>query len=213
MAPSAIGSADRVAARHEATRGLILDAAWDLARERGLTGFSLRELAGRVGMRAPSLYEYFAGKDAIHDAMFAQGNRAFLARIAELPDPDQLGLRATLAASAHAFLDFATEDPVRFQLLFHHAIAGWEPSPEAYAPAVEAYERMRHAFATFGVTEQRSLDLWTALTSGLAHQQLANDPAGRRWHDLVDETVDLYLIHLERSARDDGTSPDDDGHR
>jgi AcrR family transcriptional regulator len=207
------GPPDRVAVRRQATRELIVAAAWDLARETGLTGFTLRQLAERLGMRAPSLYEYFAGKDAIYDAMFAQGNRAFLAMArtiaadpdggpptgpGEPPGPDATEVRALLTAAAHAFLDFATEDPVRFQLLFQHTIGGWEPSPEAYTPAVEAYEVLRAGFASFGVTDQRALDLWTALTSGLAHQQLANDPGGHRWHDLVDDAVDLYLLHLDR---------------
>jgi AcrR family transcriptional regulator len=195
----------RVEARQAATRALILEAAWQLAREHGLTGFGVRELASQVGMRAPSLYGYFAGKDAIHDAMFAEGNRAFLAMARSAAARPGTDRRAALVAAAHAFLDFATEDPVRFQLLFQRSIEGWQPSPEAYAPAVEAYELLRQRFAELGITDQRSLDLWTALTSGLAHQQVANDPGGRRWHDLVDETVDLFLHHLERS--------EPDGHR
>jgi AcrR family transcriptional regulator len=208
--PSRPDAADRVALRRQATRELILAAAWDLARETGVTGFTLRELAERVGMRAPSLYEYFTSKDAIHDAMFAQGNRAFLAMVTDLADehlpliaqpcasaPSRHQVRELLTAAADAYLDFATADPVRFQLLFQHASTGWQPSTAAYAPAQAAYEVLRGAFAAFGVTDQRSLDLWTALTSGLAHQQLANDPGGRRWHDLVDDAVDLYLHHLE----------------
>jgi AcrR family transcriptional regulator len=190
-------STSRVEARRTATRDLILDAAWALAREVGLTGFSLRELAGRVGMRAPSLYEYFAGKDAIYDAMFAQGNHRFLDAVSELPDAEAVGPREALATGASAFLDFATDDPVRFQLLFQRSIAGWEPSPEAYAPAVEAYAVMQRRLTAIGASEQRDHDLWTALVSGLAHQQIANEPEGRRWHDLVDVTVDLYLTYLE----------------
>jgi AcrR family transcriptional regulator len=150
-----------------------------------------------VGMRAPSLYEYFAGKDAIYDAMFAQGNHRFLEAVSELPDAEAVGPREALAAGASAFLDFATDDPVRFQLLFQRSIAGWEPSPEAYAPAVEAYAVMQRRLAAIGAREQRDHDLWTALVSGLAHQQIANEPEGRRWHDLVDVTVDLYLTYLE----------------
>jgi AcrR family transcriptional regulator len=190
-------SSSRVEARRAATRDLILDAAWSLAWEVGLTGFSLRELAGRVGMRAPSLYEYFAGKDAIYDAMFTQGNHRFLEAVSDLPDADAVGPREALLAGATAFLSFATDDPVRFQLLFQRSIAGWEPSPEAYAPAVEAYEVMRRRLTAIGASERRDHDLWTALVSGLAHQQIANDPGGRRWHDLVDTTVDLYLTYLE----------------
>src|SRR5258706_8652509 len=59
--------------RREATKAEILDAAWDLVREHGLAALALRDLAARVGMRAPSLYQYFDSKHAIYDAMFAQG--------------------------------------------------------------------------------------------------------------------------------------------
>ena len=51
---------DRAAERRASTRQEILDAAWDLAHEVGLTEVTLRALAHRVGMRAPSLYSYFA---------------------------------------------------------------------------------------------------------------------------------------------------------
>ncbi|MHA6617035.1 TetR/AcrR family transcriptional regulator [Pseudonocardia sp. DLS-67] len=50
----------------------ILSAAWDVAREHGLAAPTLREVATRVGMRAPSLYSHFASKHAIFDAMFGQ---------------------------------------------------------------------------------------------------------------------------------------------
>src|SRR6478672_7500756 len=50
---------DRRAERHEATRTEIVEAAWELVRTEGLAGLSLRDLAQRVGMQAPSLYSYF----------------------------------------------------------------------------------------------------------------------------------------------------------
>ena len=62
---------DRIAERREATRREILDVAWQLARERGLSQLTLRDIAHRVGMRAPSLYSHFESKNAIYDAMFA----------------------------------------------------------------------------------------------------------------------------------------------
>lgn len=42
---------DRRAARHQATKARIVGAAWALAREEGLAGISLRELAKRVDLR------------------------------------------------------------------------------------------------------------------------------------------------------------------
>ena len=73
---------DRRTQRREATKAEILDAAWALVREHGLAALSLRDLAARVGMRAPSLYQYFASKHAIYDAMFEQGTRQALAVVA-----------------------------------------------------------------------------------------------------------------------------------
>ena len=69
---------DRRQERRDATRAEILEAAWELAREGGLAALSLRDLARRVGMQAPSLYSYFESKHAIYDAMFAQGAQAYL---------------------------------------------------------------------------------------------------------------------------------------
>jgi hypothetical protein len=42
--------------------------------------------------------------------------------------------------------------------------------------------------------------LFTALLSGLADQQIANDPGGDRWLRLVDSAVDMYLGHVGASA-------------
>jgi AcrR family transcriptional regulator len=196
-APEVPAVSPRVAARRAATREQILDAAWELAREVGLTGFTVRELAARVGMQAPSLYGYFAGKDAIYDGMFGAANRDFLAgTVAMVSEHEDLEPREALVSGARFFLDFAAADPARFQLLFQRAILDWEPSPEAYAPAQEAYAHVRRRFATFGAGDEAALDLWTAMVSGLAHQQLANDPRGHRWRDRIEEVVDLFLHHL-----------------
>lgn len=48
---------------------LVLDGALDLLDERGLAGFSMRLLARRLGVKAPSLYEYFSGKDEVLTAV------------------------------------------------------------------------------------------------------------------------------------------------
>lgn len=167
-------------------------AAWELAREEGLAALSLRDLAARVGMRAPSLYSYFPSKHAIYDAMFADGYRDALSELAERP-AEELDTRAALKEWAHRFFAFCVADPARTQLLFQRTIPGFEPSPESYALAVEFLERSRAWFAARGITDPGALDLWTALSSGLVSQQLANDPGGDRWERLVDRACDMFL--------------------
>lgn len=192
-------TADTRAARREAKRERILEAAWRLARRDGITGFSLRDLAKAVGMRAPSLYSYFDSKLALYDAMFAQANRELLAEMDDGPDGD---FEETLRDQSRRFFRFSTADPARHQLLFQNAVPGFEPSPESYALAVEALDRARRAFAEAGLTDE-ALDMWTAIVSGLVNQQLANDPGGDRWERLLDDAVDMFLDHVgyERKGR------------
>src|SRR5204862_2180055 len=111
--------ASKVAERREAKVTSIVAAAWDLAREHGIAGVSLHALARDVGMRQPSLYEYFDSKHALYDAMFADGNRQLLERLSvALPrDP-----RAAVKKYMGAFLAFALEDPARSELLFQRHV-------------------------------------------------------------------------------------------
>jgi AcrR family transcriptional regulator len=185
---------DRRAERREATRAEILEAAWELAQEQGLAGLSLRDVAAKVGMRPPSLYWYFESKNAVYDAMFAEGNRELLSRMAVLDWPAEP--RAMLRAMARAFVEFSAQDPPRAQLLFQRTIPDFEPSAESYALAVQVLHDARARVATAGVTEPAHFDLWTALVSGLGSQQLANDPGGDRWLALVDEAVDMFADHV-----------------
>jgi AcrR family transcriptional regulator len=187
---------ERRTRRHDATRREILDAAWRLARERGLTGWTLRQVAGAVGMRAPSLYGYFASKDAIYDAMFAEGYEELLARIAEV-DVDEGDVDAEpvqlLRRAARVMLDFCAEDPARFQLLFLRVIPGFEPSEASYALAEGLLERLRRVMADAGISDPAAVDLWTAMVTGLATQQLSNEPGGDRWIRLLDRALDRFL--------------------
>ena len=185
---------DRRAERHQATKEEILSAGWDLVRSEGLAGFSLRDLAHAVGMKAPSLYSYFDSKFAIFDAMFAQGARAFLVEEALVPftgDP-----LTDLRAEMRFFVRFCTDDPVRYQLMFQRTMPGFEPSKETYAIAVEGLERLRARLVRMGLGDQRSIDLLTALGTGLADQQISNDPGGDRWIGLVDDAVAMYFTHV-----------------
>ncbi len=173
-------------------------AAWTLAREAGLAGWSIRDLARRSGITTPTVYAYFASKNAIYDAMFGQGAAQFADRMAE--PYDDADPRGRLRSSVHRFFEFCMSDAARYQLLFQRTLPGFEPSPESYAPAVRALGRAREMLASCGVGEARHLDLWTALCMGLVDQQLANDPGGDRWERLVDESVDMFLVHCAPPA-------------
>src|SRR6185437_4437047 len=120
---------DRRAERHEAIRREILDAAWDAAHETSIAGLTLRDIAARVGMQQPSLYSHFTSKQAIYDAMFKQAWQIYL---------DD-------ARSAAAALP-------RHQLMDVNVVPNFQPSAEAYAPAMQVYDLMLEQLRGIGIT-------------------------------------------------------------
>ena len=189
---------DRVAERRKATRREIVDAAWAIARENGLAAVTLREVAARVGMRAPSLYTHFESRNAIFDSMFADAWQDCVDQMeARIPGAQTGSLRDFLKWNTREFFDFCVSDLARFQLMNQRTISGFEPSPESYAPSVKALERFREELEPYGLTRQEDVDLYTALLGGLIDAQLANDPGGNRWEKLLDRAVDMYVDGLD----------------
>ena len=191
--------ASTVTVRREARIHEIVETAWRLAREHGIAGVSLHSLAREVGMRQPSLYGYFDSKHALYDAMFADGNRQLLERLAAVKLPHDP--RAALKKILRTHLDFALEDPARCELLFERHLPGFVPSEGSYALAEEALGRVVVAMHAAGVTDQGDVDCLVAMTAGLMEAQLANDPGGTRWTRHLDRMIDLHLDDaLRRSA-------------
>jgi AcrR family transcriptional regulator len=178
---------DRRQRRRQETIEEVLDHAVAIMAEQGVAGLSIGEVARRMGIRPPSLYVYFPSKHALYDALFQRGARVVLERMrAAIGDLDNDGrpLEEILLDGAGTFARWSVEHPAYTQLLFWRPVPGFEPSADAYAPAVELVALTRHWFETL---QQRRLlrpdaDLdgvqrdWTVLISGVVSQQLSNAP-------------------------------------
>jgi AcrR family transcriptional regulator len=191
--------------RHRAARQRILDAADQLGGERGLMGWSLSELGTVVGMRAPSLYVYFASKDAIYDELFAQGCRELLDVLRRVLQDSTTPLER-FANGSRAFVEFAVADAARLQLLFLRVIPTFVPSDDSYALATQITELLTDNLHELAITDDAAADLWTATLTGLATQQVSNQPGGQRWLGLVDRAVDVFLAAATDGSVADGTA-------
>jgi AcrR family transcriptional regulator len=186
----------KVALRREAKIASIVEAAWSLARERGIQLVTLRDLARAVGMQQPSLYAYFESKDALYDAMFADGNRQLLETLGRMDLPADP--RAALKAYLGAFADFAVADPARNSLLFRRVIPGFEPSAESYAVAQEVLDRAVGVMNAAGVTDRGDVDCLVAMTAGLIEAQLSNEPGGDRWLRHLNRMTDVLVNNARK---------------
>lgn len=136
------------------TRGQIVAAALDLLDEAGLDGLTLRQLAGRLGIRAPTLYWHVRDKRELLDLLAAAILDEALAAWRE-PQPGQpwwewLGARARVMRAAL----LAHRDSARI-------VAGNRP-PESSLPGIE---RQLQALGGAGFTPRDGLLALLALNA------------------------------------------------
>ncbi len=82
-ARSSPAASPRASRKGDLTAGRILDAAEELFAERGYAGTTLRQIATRVGLRNPSLYNHFPSKESLYAAVLERGLRPVLEALSE----------------------------------------------------------------------------------------------------------------------------------
>jgi AcrR family transcriptional regulator len=198
----------------EEMRRAILDAARAVMREQGVAALSLREVARRVKMQAPSLYAYFPNKMALYDGLFADGIRTFLS-YRNAADYEPGNFREALRAKIEAYMQFASEHPELYQLCFERPVPGFVPSAasmEATLAGVAQFEgEMADMIATGeispGLSARQARDLTIAMMHGLTSQHMANEPhmpvGSGRYGGLIEAAVALFDAAWGTGTRSD----------
>jgi AcrR family transcriptional regulator len=122
------------------TRQAILDAALEVFAEKGYFGATLRDVAAVVGVRESALYNYFASKDALFNALIDADQHSKLERLSALADNPITDGRAVLEELALLSLEsFATPSHEKlFRILMSDGIR------LAKSGRINLVERMGH---------------------------------------------------------------------
>jgi AcrR family transcriptional regulator len=154
------------------TRERIVDAARAIFTDGGLQALSVRKVAAAVGLSPMALYRHFAGMDELIDALVMDGLEAWRARLAATPDAEP---EEWLTGATDAFLDFALEEPRRFEAAFLLRGASARRYPEDFregrSPPVKLItDQIRRAQAEGALgdapPEEIGLSIW-AMAQGL----------------------------------------------
>lgn len=182
------------------SRAAILAASRTLLEDGGLDAVSMAAVAGRVGIRPPSLYKHFADRSdllaAVATAVARDLGRTLVAA-AGLAGPEP---RACVHALATAYRTFALSAPRATALLFSSVAPGAEPSAEAQAEAARPVLEVATALVgpTAALAAARAL---TAFTHGFTSMESAG---AFRFGGDVDEAyglgIDALVGGLERQA-------------
>ena len=137
---------------HGDLRRTLLTAARELLVERGVTGFSLREVARRAGVSPRAPYHHFPDRIALLAAVAREGFDGLAALMAaemEIADPEE-----RLKALGLAYLRFAAESPAEFQTMHCDELCSLETFPDRPEVAEGSF---RYLFATLEDLAGRSL--------------------------------------------------------
>ena len=194
----------------------ILTLAVEQMGEEGVAALSLSTVARRMGIRPPSLYQYFPSKLAVYDALFAQGYTWLLAEVVAVMDTTDDAIEQMQGSSA-VMARWTQAHRVHAQLMFWRPVPGFEPSPESFAPAQEMLAltttRLEGAVASGLLVPEAAtpegLALYTSLIGGVISQQLANEPDAPvgegRFARAMPAAVDMFVQYFtppsKRKAR------------
>lgn len=176
---------DGTTTRQNRTRAEILGAARWVLLERGVSGFSLREVARRAGYSPAALYNHFADKDALVAAV-AMECVGTLARYLDGVAPGPASER--LLGLGVAYASFADDNPAEYAIIFD--CLSNPPMPWSH------YVAVAHPFAVIvatceqGLTEGSLVDTAGVGGSGMAYGLWC----------LVDGHVHLRAKHLAAIA-------------
>ena len=192
----------------EEMKNAILEAARQVMREEGVAALNLQEVARRVGVRAPSLYEYFPGKMAIYDALFRMGVRLLGERMNhshESTDP----LWARAQAVLENYMTFAQEYPELYQLVQERPVPGFIPSEESMQESrglltmgdAIVEKGIERGSLALGITVSEARDLFLAMMHGLTALHMANEPelpvGSGRFGSLIPAVLALFRAAWE----------------
>jgi AcrR family transcriptional regulator len=175
--------AERRRRNREEVRAAILEAARAVMREEGVAALSLREVARRVHMQAPSLYAYFPSKMALYDALFLMGVR-LRAAYRDRDEVDREGFWDRLEGRFASYLRFAQENPDLYQLAFERPVPGFVPSAASLEEAFQAPAGLEQMLAdavaagevVLDVPVAQARDLLIGMIHGLTAHHMANEP-------------------------------------
>ena len=200
---SILSPQERRQRNREEMRNAILEAARQVMREEGVAALNLQEVARRVGVRAPSLYEYFPGKMAIYDALFCIGVRLYAERMSRLNESTD-SFWARSQAGLENYMTFAQEYPELYQLVFERPVPGFVPSEESMAESRRllttsddiVQKGIERGSIVLGITAEQARDLFIAMMHGLTALHMANEPelpiGSGRFGSLISAAMALF---------------------
>ena len=111
-------SRGRTSYHHGNLRRSLLDSGLELLAERGVDGFTMREVARRAGVSHAAPYHHFPDRAALVRALVAESFDLLGSGLADADTAAGDDPMARIGAMGRAYVEFAIEHPNRYRLMF-----------------------------------------------------------------------------------------------
>jgi AcrR family transcriptional regulator len=195
--------ADGVSPRAGLSREAVVEAAASLADEEGLEAVTLAELANRLGVRTPSLYNHVAGLAGLRRELALLGIRELgrrLGRAAVGKATDEAAF-----AMADAYRNFVRERPGLYTATIRSYRLSYPDDPELEAADRETVDTVLAVLASYGLRGEEALHAARGFRS-VVHGFATLEAAGGFGISLdLDESFSRLLHTFVSGLRDQGT--------
>ncbi|MFG1932456.1 TetR/AcrR family transcriptional regulator [Mycobacterium sp. NPDC048908] len=183
---------DRRERERSARRQLIVSTARQLAEAEGWDAVTTRRLSTEIEYSQPVLYKHFAGMEQIADAVAVEG----FGQLAEVIEGVRAGTGPageTLADVAHAYLDFARNNPAVYDAMFTRATT-LRFADETAKELTTAFAELREAVAA--VAGEKDADALTEVFWAALHGLVTLGRTGRLRSGHEAERVQLLVQQI-----------------
>jgi AcrR family transcriptional regulator len=184
---------DRRARDRAARRRLITNTARKLAEAEGWEAVTTRRLSTEIEYSQPVLYKHFSSMDDIAAAVAIDGFGE-LAEALSRARSDAATPEQALRQIAHAYIDFARENPALYDAMFTRATTLRFAAAETPPPMSAAFAGLREVVAP--VAGDRDLDTLTEVLWAALHGLTTLTLSGRLRHGYDSDRVDLLVAEF-----------------
>ena len=184
---------DRRARERAARRQLITTTARKVAEQEGWDAVTTRRLSTEIEYSQPMLYKHFSSMEKIVESVAIEGFGELAAALSRARS-GATDSHEALARVAHAFIEFAHDNPVLFDAMFTRAttlrFAAADTPPELTAAFTELREAVNMVAGT------RDADTLTEVLWAALHGLVTLDRSGRLRPEYQNQRVDLLVAEF-----------------
>lgn len=185
---------------HGDLKNALINAGVEILAKDGVSGLSLRKVAGRAGVSHSAPYSHFADKQALIAAISTEGFRQLYERMSAVAEEYKTTPFMQLIEVAWAYVQFALDDRDRFKVMFSGVLEKEKEYSEFVAESQRNFQLVKmivEANQVAGVLRSGASDLAALSAWGIIHGFVMLLLEGQIPHAILEQKSLRELVELQ----------------